>query len=108
MLLAVPRRVQARVPQPEVGRQVDDDPDPVPQPGHDALRLAVGQRAEHEVQAVEVVRVGRPVAQPGVGGGQRRRVLPHHLTGVGVRGDRRHLDLGVAGEEPQELHARVP
>ena len=114
--LAVPGRVERGITQPEVGRQVDDDPDPVTQGRHDPLRLAVREGAEHEIEAVEAVeagssgcsRSGRLVDHSGVGGGQRRRVLPHQLTGAGMRGDRGHLDVGVARQETQELNARVP
>ena len=114
MRLAVPGRVERRVTQPEVGGQVDDDPDPVPQGRDDPLRLAVREGAEHEIETVEAVEavrdvlVGRLVDHSRVGGGQRRRVLPDQLTGVGMGGDRGHLDVGVARQETQELNARVP
>ena len=45
------------------------------------------------------LRVGRLVDQTGVGGGQRRRVLPDHLAGVGVGRHHGHLDVGMAGQE---------
>ena len=53
-------RVERGVLQPEVGRQVHDQPDPVPQRGDDPLGLAVRQGAEDQVEAVERVRVGSP------------------------------------------------
>ena len=105
--LAVPGRVEGRVTQPEVGGQVDDDADAVAQGRHDPLRLPVREGAEHEIEAVEGVRAGRLVDHSRIGGGQRRRVLPHRLAGPGVSGDRGHLDVGVARQETQELNPRV-
>ena len=65
--LAVPGRVERRITQPEVGRQVDDDADPVPQGRHDPLRLPVREGAEHEIEAVEAVEAVEPSGLPLVG-----------------------------------------
>ena len=51
--LVVPLRVQVGVLQPEVGRQVDDGADLLAQLRHDALRCPMGQREEHEVEAIQ-------------------------------------------------------
>ena len=56
--LPVPGGVQRRVVQPEVGRQVDDDPHPRHDLGHQLLGLAVGQGHEHQVQTVQLGRIG--------------------------------------------------
>ena len=61
--------------QPEVGSEVDDEPDPAPQIGDEALGLAVGQRTEHEVEPVQTGRIVVLVDEAGV----RRR------EGLGVR-----------------------
>ena len=93
--------------QAEVGGQVDDDPDPVDQVGHQVLGLAVGQGQEHHVEAVEGGGVGRAVDEGGVGGGQRRGVGGHRLAGVAPGCGHRHLEIGVAGAQAQQLGAAV-
>ena len=72
------------------------------------LRLAVRQREEHEVEPGEVAGVERCRGRDAVGAGQRREQVADHGAGVGVGGDVHDLDLGVAGEQPQQLGARVP
>ena len=116
MLLAVPGGIERRIVQPEIGRQIHDDPDPLPQGWHHPLRLPVRQGAEHDVETVEAVRpscleslrAGRLVDQARVGGGQRRRVLTDHLAGVGMRRDHGHVDVRMAGQKPEQLDPGVP
>ena len=94
--------------QPEVGAEVDHVTDGVDEIPRDRLRLAVGQAEEHEVEAGEVGRGDLLVGQAVVGDGQRRVEVADGGAGVGVGGDHGDLDLGVAGEEAQQLRARVP
>jgi hypothetical protein len=39
---------------------------------------------------------------------QRWLHVDQALTGIAVRGDRAHLELGVTGEQPQQFAARIP
>ena len=44
----------------------------------------------------------------GVGGGQRRGVTGHRVAPVLAGGGHRHLEVGVGGAQPEQLHAGVP
>ena len=68
--LAVPGRIQGGVPESEVGGQIDDDPHLGLQLGDQVLGLPVREGHEHQVQAVELRRLGGCVGQVRVGGGQ--------------------------------------
>ncbi len=107
VLLAVPARIERSVVQPEVGGEVDDEPDPAPQIGDEALGLAVGQRTEHEVEPVETGGIAVLVDEAGVRRREGRRVLPHRLAGMGVRGGHGHLESRMARQQAQQLGTRV-
>ena len=61
--LAVPDRVEGRVGQAEVGGQVHDGAHPGDQLGDQVLGLPVGQGQEHQVEPVELRRLGRSRSQ---------------------------------------------
>ena len=66
------------------------------------------QRQEHHVEAGEVGGIERSELQAAIGGRQRREELPDAAPGVGVGRDVHGIDLGVPGEQPQQLGPRVP
>ena len=108
VLLAVPLGVERSVPQAEVGGEVDDEAHPRPQLRDDPLGLPVGQAAEHQVESVEMGRVVVPVDQTRIGRGQRRRVGADGLAGMGMGRGHGDLELGVPGEQAQQLRPGVP
>ena len=100
--LAVPARVHVGR-QPEVGTEIDRVADVIEQAGQQRLARAVRQRAEHEVEAGEVGGGERRVPQVLVGAEQPRVQLPDGRARVAVGRDVHDLDLGVAGQEAQQL-----
>ena len=119
--LAVPGRVERGVLEAEVGGQVDDDADLGHQIGHQVLGLAMRQGHEHQVQAVQLRRVGRGVGEVGIGGSQGRGVVGHRLPRRGRRPwppplraqDGRHRGAGAppgvpGGTDDADLHDRSP
>ncbi len=108
VFLAVPLGVQRSVLQTEVGGEVHDEAHPRPQLRDDPLGLPVGQAAEHQVETVETGGVVVLVDQTGIGGGQRRRVGADGLAGVGMGRGHGDLELGVTGEQSQQLRPGVP
>ena len=105
--LAVPLLVHARR-QPEVGAQVHDVRDAVDERGGDQLRLAVRECDEGDVDTGQIRGHVRRVLERRVRGGQRRVQVAHGRARVGVGGDLHHLDLGVGGEQPEQLGPCVP
>ena len=94
--------------EPEVAAEVDEVRDAAGEVGHQALGFTVGQGEEDQVEAVEGRRVERIQGEARVGGGQRRVQLGDRDPGVGSRRCRDDVQVGVAGEEPQQLGAGVP
>ena len=94
--------------QPEVGAEVDDVRDAFDELRDQQLRLAVRQREEHEVEAAEVGDVDGAYREVAVGGLERRVQVADRRARVRVGGDVHDLDLGVAGEQPQQLGPCVP
>ena len=76
--------------------------------GGDPLRFAVRECEEHDVEPGDVGRVEALVGDLGVGAGEGREQIDDRGPRVGLRGDKADLELGVAGEQAQELGARVP
>ena len=91
----------------EVGADVDEVGDPVDEGPGVALRLAVGQGQEGDVDPVEVARLERMEDQVGVRRHEAGIELDDPVAGVGVGGDVDDLDLRVAGQEPEQLRSRV-
>ena len=105
--LAVPLLVRTGR-EPEVGAEVDDVRDLRDHRRRDPLRLAVRQREEHHVEPGQVGRFERPELETPVRGSQRREELADAAARVGIGGHVHRVDLGVAGEQPQQLGPRVP
>ena len=90
--------------EPEVGGEVDDDRGQG-QGAVDARRgLAVAQRREDDVRGLQIVEAAEaelvPVPELGMDGGDRLAAQP-------LGGDLGHLEVRVAGEQPQQLTAGV-
>ena len=66
-----------------------------------------GQRQEHDVEPAEGGRVERDVLEARVGGAERRVQRSHRRARVRVGGDVHDVDVGVPGEQPQQLGPRV-
>ena len=94
--------------QPEVGTEVDDVRGASEDLGDQQLRRAVRQRGEHDVETAEVGDVVGRAPKVAVRRSQRRIEIGHRRARVGVGRDVHDLDLGVAGEQPQQLGPRVP
>ena len=94
--------------EPEVGAEVDHVADRVDQVTGERLGLAVREAQERQVEAREVVRGHLLVGHALVRGGQRRVEVADGGARVGVGGDEGDLDVGMAGEEPEELRSGVP
>ena len=108
MVLAVPLGVQARVLEPEVGRQVDEMADLAQQLRHDRLAGAVGQAEEHQVETVDGGGgVGRE-RQLGVGRPEARVQVRDRTAGLGVTGGDPDREVGVVRAQSQELGAGEP
>ena len=76
--------------------------------GGDQLRLAVRKCDEGDVDTGEVRGRVRRVLERRIRGRQRRIQGADGRARVRVGGDMDHLDLGVRGEEPEQLGACVP
>ena len=105
MLAAVPASVTGRVPQPEVGAQVDN-------PGRKRAelidaghRLPVRQAQEQHVAGFEFGHGGE--LEPRASAQVRVRVV-HELPGEALRRRLAHLDARVEPEKTQQLAAGVP
>ena len=91
--------------EPVVGAAVDDD-DVLRQPSGHRPRLAVRQGEEDDVGARE--RLGRRLGEAQAGErAQMRLDVAEQLPGVGVGGDGGHLEVGMRGQEPEQLASRV-
>ena len=99
MLGAVPGGVQGGVAKPEVGRQIDDDPDPLAQLRDQVLGRAVGQGEKDQVEPVGRVGVSRVEGHVGIGGGQARVEVRYPPAGLGVCGGEHHV-RGWDGRRP--------
>ena len=91
----------------EVGAEVDEVPDAVDQVGDEALRLAVREGQEDEVEAVEGRGVERVEGQVRVGGGERRVQVGDRGAGLTVPGGGDDLEVRVGGEQAEQLGAGV-
>ncbi len=106
MLAAVERLPLPRVGQPEVGPAVDHD-GVLAQRLRDGGRLAVRQAEEDHVVARQGLERG--VDQDPVGERQQVRLeRAESFAGVGPRGQRADLHLGVAEQQAQDLAPGVP
>ena len=106
--VAVPLRVDVHVEQAEVGRHVDhlDRRIGGEHRGGDLLRGAVRQAAEHRVEALPVDLLPFGQARQ-VEHEEVRKHLVHLFARMGVGGERRDLDIGMAGEQPHRIRAGV-
>jgi hypothetical protein len=105
--LCVPALVHARR-QPEIGAQVHHVADALDERRSDQLRLAVRKCDEGDVEPGEIGRRVRRVLERRVRGRQRGIQRAHARARVRVGGHVDHLDLGVVGEQPEQLGACVP
>ena len=102
---AVERRPVGRALEAVVGAAVDDERVGV-ELGGDRSGCAVRQREEHDVVAGE--RLGRRLLQREVRvGAQVRLHGDERLAGVRVRRDGAHLEVGMVGEEAQDLPSGI-
>ncbi len=97
--------IQVGIVQAEVGGQVDDPLHLAPKLGHDALRGAVGQAEEAQVEALGRAGLVGGEDQVGIVGGQARVQVGHPGAGLGVARGQLDLQVGMAGAEPQQLGA---
>ncbi len=107
MRFAVPARIHVGR-QAEVGAQIDRVADVVEQAGQEHLALAVRQRAEHEVEAGQVGHFERGEPERFVRGPQARVEVGHRRARIGAPRRVDHLDLGMAGQQAQQLGPGVP
>jgi hypothetical protein len=63
---------------------------------------------ERDVDPGEIPGLEGRVVERGVGSRQRRIQVPYGCARVRVGGDVDHLDLGMGGEQPEQLGACVP
>ncbi len=108
MRLVVPLRIQVGVGQPEVRRQVDDGADLLAQLRHDALRGPMGQREEHEVEAVAGVGLVLREDEVRICRSQARVAGRGELARLRLAGRERDLEAAVQRAQAQQLCARVP
>jgi hypothetical protein len=115
MGLAVPRGVQRRIAEAEVGGEVDDPLDRagVAQRRHERLGSAVRQRQEQQIQAGQFVRRRgrrrrRRERQVRVGGRQARVQVGHPCTGLRLAGGKADVERRMRGTQPQQFRAREP
>ena len=104
--LAVPAGVDVGR-QPEVGAEIDRVADVVEQAGQQRLARAVRQETEQEVETGEVGGDERRVPEVLVGAEQPRVQLADGRAHVAVGRDVHDLDLGVAGQEAQQLGSGI-
>ena len=108
MRLVVPLRIQVGVAQPEVRRQVDDGADLLAQLRHDALRGPMGQREEHEVEAVARVGLVLREDEVRIRRSQARVARRGELARLRLAGRERDLEAAVQRAQAQQLCACVP
>ena len=92
----------------EVGAQVDDL-EVIGQAGGQLRGLAVRKRGEQQVGVGQDVRAGAGedgVVQAGIPGELRVR-CGHGQAGAAVRGQRADLEVGMAGQQPEQFAARI-
>ena len=106
MLVAVPLRVDRRVAQPEIGREIDDLQRPR-QVADDFLAGGVRQGAEAEIDAREIDLVDLAHHRQ-VEMAQVREDAGHGLAGTSLGGHRDDLHRRMGGDQADELCARVP
>ena len=105
MFVAVPRGVGLDVGEAEVGREIDDL-EPRGQRRDDALRGAVGQRAEDHVDIVVSRILERD--QPGqLEPAQMGKHLGHGAARAALGGKQADRDVGMAREQADELRPRI-
>ena len=107
MLGAVPDGIGARVAQPEVGRQVDDQAGGGQRPGGDLRRPAVRQGQEQHVGALFQTLIDRAEDELAVGGPEPRIAGDQRLAGRLVPGGPGDLEPRMAGQQSQQLGAGV-
>ena len=108
MGLAVPGRVERRVLESEVSGDVDHDAGPLADVGNELLALAVWQGEEHDVETVRVGRVEAGEHEIGIGTHEARVQLGHARTGLRVSCRPHEIEVGMLGNEAEELGASVP
>ena len=103
VLRPVPGRVGTRVAQPEVGREVDDQPGRGQGPRGELGRPAMGQGAEQHVGALLEALVDRAEGELAVGGPQPGIAGDERLAGRLVARRPGDVEVGMAGQEAQQL-----
>ena len=107
MLRPVPLRIQGRILEPEIGRQIDDGAHPLAQIRDQLLGRSVGKGEEHDVQPVGARRIGRLEEQLRVSGGQAGIEVTDPAPGLGVRGRETDVEVRVPRGQPQQFGAGV-
>jgi hypothetical protein len=107
VLLAVPLRVQARILEPEVGREIDDVLDLAPQLRHQLLRFTVGRpRNTTSSPSAAAASVGSKRRSP-YAGRKAGVQVGDALSRLGVGRGQLEGQLGVASDDPQQFCTRV-
>ena len=94
--------------QPEVRAEVDDVRGTLEDLGNQQLRRAMGQRGEHQVETAHVGDVIGREPEIAVRRDERRIERADRGAGIRVGRDVHDLDLGVPGQQPQQLRPRIP
>ena len=110
MLEPVPAWVLGGIAKPKRRREVDDAADVPGQLRHDAEGGFVGKSEEHGVEpcGADLVEVEGAELEVRKGHGERRSELRRQHADVRVGGGDRQLQVGMGGDQPEQLDTGVP
>ena len=105
-MLAVPLAVQLSITKPEIGREVYDQPGSRPEQPSDRLRaLAMPVGDEGHVKVGGLYLLGCDIRSLD---GELRINLADLPSRIPARRNPERPDLGVPGEQPNQIHPRIP